>query len=103
MAADELTRQDLQFAKQRIKALLSDRRKVFVAQGVSPVISALAGLADKLALARDNNGEAKPGWLYYFFDNQRSLRRQFGIGKLLCHARAGCRRNVPSKQGSSGV
>ena len=40
MAADELTRQDLQFAKQRIKALLSDRRKVFVAQGVSPVISA---------------------------------------------------------------
>ena len=66
MAADELTRQDLQFAKQRIKALLSDRRKVFVAQGVSPVISALASLADKLALARDNNGEAKPGWLYTF-------------------------------------
>lgn len=66
MAADEFTRQDLQFAKQRIKALLSDRRKVFVAQGVSPVISALAGLADKLALARDNNGEAKPGWLYTF-------------------------------------
>lgn len=64
--SEALTKEDLRFAKERIKSLLAGHKKVWAAQGVSPVISALVSLTDKLALARDNNGETKPGWLYTF-------------------------------------
>ena len=64
--SEALTKEDLRFAKERIKSLLAGHKKVWAAQGVSPVISALVSLTDKLALARDNNGETKPGGLYTF-------------------------------------